>query len=84
MALANRASARRSRETPSIQMPTVPSVIVPLRDGAFERNVESRRGHDDPGITQPLLVVGSLAGNVLKRFRVELDYAHETLHRPRP
>ena len=25
-------------------------------------------------------IVGSLAGNVLSGFRVELDYAHETLY----
>ena len=25
-------------------------------------------------------IVGSLAGNVLKGFRVELDYANETLY----
>jgi hypothetical protein len=25
-------------------------------------------------------IVGSLAGNVLKQFRVELDYANETLY----
>ena len=38
------------------------------------------------GTTLPMRgpIVGALAGTVLKGFRVELDYAHETLYLSRP
>lgn len=45
--------------------------VVSQREGTFERYMS-------PMMTAP--IVGSLAGNVLKRFRVELDYANETLY----
>ena len=41
------------------------------REGTFEKWMSSM-------MTSP--VVGSLAGNVLKRFRVELDYANAKLY----
>ena len=45
--------------------------IVSQRAGTFERYMSGM-------MTAP--IIGSLAGNVLKNFRVELDYAHETLY----
>ncbi len=49
--------------------------ITSQREGTFERFMSGiMRGP----------VVGSLAGNVLKGFRVELDYAHEKLYLSRP
>ena len=45
--------------------------VTSQREGTFERYMSGMmRGP----------IVGSLAGNVLKGFRVELDYAHETLY----
>ncbi|MEP6835537.1 MAG: hypothetical protein ABJB74_19275, partial [Gemmatimonas sp.] len=45
--------------------------VTSQREGTFERFMSGMmRGS----------IVGSLAGNVLKGFRVELDYAHETLY----
>lgn len=49
--------------------------VTSQRAGTFERYMSGMmRGP----------IVGSLAGNVLKGFRVELDYAHETLYLSRP
>ncbi|HKQ62087.1 MAG TPA: aspartyl protease family protein [Candidatus Polarisedimenticolaceae bacterium] len=48
---------------------------VSQRQGTFERYMSSM-------MTAP--IVGSLAGNVLKQFRVELDYANEKLYLSRP
>ena len=45
--------------------------IVSQRAGTFERYMSGM-------MTAP--IIGSLAGNVLKNFRVELDYAHQTLY----
>ena len=45
--------------------------VTSQRTGTFERYMSGM-------MRQP--IVGSLAGNVLKGFRVELDYAHETLY----
>lgn len=45
--------------------------VVSQREGTFERFMSGM-------MRQP--IVGSLAGNVLKGFRVELDYAHEKLY----
>lgn len=49
--------------------------VVSQREGTFERTMSSM-------MTAP--IVGSLAGNVLKNFRVELDYANETLYLSEP
>lgn len=49
--------------------------VVSQRKGTFERYMSGM-------MTAP--IVGALAGNVLKRFRVELDYAHEKLYLSRP
>lgn len=49
--------------------------VTSQREGTFERYMSGMmRGP----------IVGSLAGNVLKAFRVELDYAHETLYLSKP
>ncbi len=45
--------------------------VVSQRKGTFERYMSGM-------MAAP--IVGSLGGNVLKRFRVELDYAHERLY----
>jgi predicted aspartyl protease len=45
--------------------------IVSQREGTFERNMSRM-------MSSP--IVGSLAGNVLKRFRVELDYPNAKLY----
>lgn len=45
--------------------------VTSQREGTFERYMSGM-------MREP--IVGSLAGNVLKGFRVELDYAHETLY----
>jgi hypothetical protein len=45
--------------------------VVSQREGVFEKWMSSM-------MSEP--IVGSLAGNVLKRFRVELDYPHEKLY----
>ncbi|MEO8480014.1 MAG: hypothetical protein ABI542_10335 [Gemmatimonadota bacterium] len=45
--------------------------VVSQREGTFERWMSGM-------MASP--IVGSLAGNVLKSFRVELDYAHERLY----
>ena len=45
--------------------------VVSQREGTFERYMSGM-------MRRP--IVGSLAGNVLSGFRVELDYAHETLY----
>lgn len=49
--------------------------VVSQREGTFERYMSSM-------MTAP--IVGSLAGNVLKRFCVELDYANEKLYLSTP
>jgi hypothetical protein len=49
--------------------------VVSQREGTFERYMTGM-------MARP--IVGSLAGNVLKQFRVELDYAHEMLYLSRP
>ncbi len=49
--------------------------VTSQREGTFERYMS--------GIMRTS-IVGSLAGNVLKAFRVELDYAHERLYLSRP
>ena len=50
----------------------VPSLgVVSQRKGTFEQYMSSM-------MAAP--IIGSLGGNVLKHFRVELDYAHETLY----
>lgn len=49
--------------------------VTSQREGTFERYMSGI-------IRSP--IVGSLAGNVLKNFRVELDYAHERLYLSRP
>lgn len=49
--------------------------VVSQREGTFERYMSSM-------MTAP--IVGSLAGNVLKRFRVELDYANAKLYLSEP
>jgi len=49
--------------------------VVSQREGTFERYMSSM-------MTAP--IVGALAGNVLKHFRVELDYANETLYLSAP
>lgn len=49
--------------------------VTSQREGTFERYMSGiMRGP----------IVGSLAGNVLKSFRVELDYEHERLYLSRP
>ncbi|MEO7104342.1 MAG: hypothetical protein ABI311_13185 [Gemmatimonadaceae bacterium] len=45
--------------------------VVSQREGTFERYMSGM-------MAAP--IVGSLAGNVLKRFRVELDYPHQMLY----
>ena len=45
--------------------------IVSQREGTFERRMSRM-------MSAPM--VGSLAGNVLKRFRVELDYPNAKLY----
>lgn len=52
-----------------------PMGITSQREGTFERYMSRM-------MAAP--IVGSLAGNVLKRFRVELDYAHQTLYLSSP
>lgn len=49
--------------------------VTSQKKGTFESWMSSM-------MTSP--IVGSLAGNVLKRFRVELDYAHQTLYLSTP
>ena len=49
--------------------------VVSQREGTFERYMSSM-------MAAP--IVGSLAGNVLKGFRVELDYANEKLYLSKP
>ncbi len=49
--------------------------VVSQREGTFERYMSSM-------MTSP--IVGSLAGNVLEHFRVELDYANEKLYLAAP
>jgi hypothetical protein len=49
--------------------------VVSQREGTFERRMSSL-------MTSP--IAGSLAGNVLKGLRVELDYPHETLYLSAP
>jgi predicted aspartyl protease len=49
--------------------------VTSQREGTFERWMSSM-------MTAP--IVGSLAGNVLKRFRVELDYPNEKLYLSTP
>ena len=49
--------------------------VTSQREGTFERWMSSM-------MTAP--IQGALAGNVLKRFRVELDYANETLYLSAP
>jgi hypothetical protein len=49
--------------------------VVSQREGVFERSMSSM-------MTAPIL--GSLAGNVLEHFRVELDYPNETLYLSAP
>lgn len=49
--------------------------VVSQREGAFEKWMSQM-------MTDPIL--GSLAGNVLKRYRVELDYPNETLYLSQP
>lgn len=49
--------------------------VVSQREGTFERYMSSM-------MTAP--IVGSLAGNVLARFRVELDYPNEKLYLSAP
>lgn len=49
--------------------------VTSQREGTFERYMSSI-------VRAP--IVGALAGNVLKGFRVELDYAHERLYLSRP
>lgn len=49
--------------------------VTSQREGTFERYMSGM-------MTAP--IVGSLAGNVLKAFRVELDYAREKLYLSRP
>jgi hypothetical protein len=49
--------------------------VTSQREGTFERYMSGMmRG----------AIVGSLAGNVLKSFRIELDYAHERLYLSQP
>jgi predicted aspartyl protease len=55
--------------------PLVDVGVVSQREGTFEKWMS--------GMTAAP-VVGSLAGNVLKGFRVELDYPNETLYLSRP
>jgi predicted aspartyl protease len=51
---------------------TLPEVgVVSQREGVFEKRMSSM-------MSQP--IVGSLAGNVLKHFRVELDYPNQKLY----
>ena len=49
--------------------------VVSQQEGTFERNMSSM-------MAAP--IIGSLAGNILKRSRVELDYANETLYLSAP
>ncbi|HJZ82516.1 MAG TPA: hypothetical protein VKD91_19285 [Pyrinomonadaceae bacterium] len=49
--------------------------VTSQRQGTFERYMSSM-------MTAP--IVGSLAGNVLKRFRVELDYPNAKLYLSTP
>ena len=49
--------------------------VTSQREGTFERYMSNIMRNP---------IVGSLAGNVLKSFRVELDYAHERLYLSRP
>ena len=63
---------------PSARWGTIPLIefgIVSQREGTFERGMSRRAGGP---------VVGSLAGNVLKRFRVELDYPNAKLYLSAP
>ena len=63
---------------PSARWGTIPLTefgIVSQREGTFERGMSRRAGGP---------VVGSLAGNVLKRFRVELDYPNAKLYLSAP
>lgn len=55
--------------------PLSESGVTSQRAGTFERYMS--------GMTRGP-IVGALAGNVLKGFRVELDYAHEKLYLSRP
>ena len=50
-------------------------VVVSQREGTYERTMSRR-------ITAPIM--GSVAGNVLKRFRVELDYPNAKLYLSAP
>lgn len=45
--------------------------VVERKEGVFEKWMRSM-------MTSP--IVGSVAGNVLKQFRVELDYANQKLY----
>jgi len=49
--------------------------IVSQHEGTFERYMSGM-------MASP--IIGSLAGNMLKEFRVEIDYAHGTLYLSRP
>ena len=49
--------------------------VTSQQEGTFEKWMSQM-------MTAP--IVGSLAGNVLKRFRVELDYPNRTLYLSRP
>jgi len=49
--------------------------VTSQREGTFEKMMSGM-------MTAP--IVGSLAGNVLKRFRVELDYPNEKLYLSTP
>jgi hypothetical protein len=55
--------------------PLVEMGVVSQKAGVFEKWMSSM-------MTAP--IVGSLAGNVLKQFRVELDYPHQKLYLSRP
>jgi len=49
--------------------------VVSQQEGTFERYMSSM-------MTAP--IVGSLAGNVLRHFRLEIDYANEKLYLSAP
>ena len=49
--------------------------VVSQRDGTFERFMSSKAASP---------VVGSLAGNVLKRFRIDMDYPNAKLYLSTP
>lgn len=49
--------------------------VVSQQEGVFERGMS--RMMTDP-------IVGALGGNVLKHFRIELDYAKQVLYLSRP